>query len=723
MAPDQFSVAAASTGPTSTGNTWQEIEGLVEEIARCAKADVPAQQFYSELLDRAVRALAAEGGAVWAIGAEGGLELAYQINAASAQIGEDGAVDAAHAQLLAAALEAGQPRLFPPQSGGALENGQAANPTQFLLITCPLPAGDSVAGMLEIFQRPGGSPAAHRGYVQLVEVMAELAADFHRNLELRQLRQRAAMWSRFDQFNRRIHGSLELERVAYAIANEARRLLGCDRVSVAVRRGRGVQIRAVSGTDEVDRRSNSVRLLEQLVRTVLSVDVPLWHTGPEEERPPQIENALEAYLDQSHARLLGVVPLRKTTESDDEETGETIGALVVEQFADHAEETTREMAEAVAQNSAPALHSALDYHNLPLMPVMRAVGKIGWFARWPQAPVVLGVLALLLVGVAALVLVPAELRISGRGELQPAEQRIVFAPSDGIVERIYFTASAPAAADPSSVGAPSADDSSVETDVSLQEASLASTDSPHRIQVELDQVLLDLRNSELDYELTRVDGEKRTAERQLLSVQTAITTDSASRTEAERNRDLPARAEELRVQINSLNEQLKVLRERQKELHVKSPLTGELLTWDASELLASRPVRRGQALLTVAGVSGDWVLELRVPDYHAGHVTRAWEQLGTDEDLHVEFKLKSDPSAAHVGTVKKVSRATDVGEDGQASVLLTVALPAEELKQLKATSEMRPGTTVVANVLCGEKPIGYVWLHDLIDAIRTWVLF
>jgi hypothetical protein len=111
-----------------------------------------------------------------------------------------------------------------------------------------------------------------------------------------------------------------------------------------------------------------------------------------------------------------------------------------------------------------------------------------------------------------------------------------------------------------------------------------------------------------------------------------------------------------------------------------------------------------------------------VPDYHAGHVTRAWEERGSTP-LEVEFKLKSDPSAAHVGTVKEVSRATDVDEDGQASVLLTVALPPEELKRLKATSELRPGTTVVANVLCGERPIGYVWLHDLIDAIRTWVLF
>jgi hypothetical protein len=683
-----------ASAAVSTGQTWHEIEGLVEEIARCAKADISAQEFYGELLDRSVRALAAEGGAVWMQGAEGGLYLQYQINAAAIRFGADADAERAHLQLLRTVAEGRQARLFPPNSGGGGTNGQPANPTEFLLITSPLRAEDEAAGVLEIFQRPGGSPATQRGYLQLVEVLAELAADFHRNLELRELRDRAALWSRFDQFSRRVHGSLELDRAAYTIANEARRLLDCDRASVAVRRGRGYQIRAVSGSDEVDRRANSVRLLEQLVRTVAGIGRPLWHGSEAEELPPQIENALQAYLDESHSRTLGVIPLEA-----DQEQGEAtrvaapLGALIVEQFAaERGDEAARKLAAVVARHSASALRIALDYHNLPLMPLMRAVGKLGWFARRPQLPVLLGVVALLAIGAAALALVPAELRIGSRGELRPEARRVVFAPSDGVVERLHIS--------------PPAEDVDPEQRPPLL--------------VRREQVLVELRNSELEFEFTRVQGERQTAARQLSSVQLTLAANSSTTPQRERDNDLPARAEELKVQIAGLDAQLEVLRRRQEELRVKSPIDGQVLTWDASELLAARPVRRGQALLTVADASADWVLELRVPDHHAAHVLRAWEARGTD--LQVEFKLKSDPGATHYGTVGKVAAATEIDDDRQASVLLTVVLT-RELDNLRGLSTLRPGTTVVANVLCGRRSIGYVWLHDLFDAVRTWILF
>ena len=31
--------------------------------------------------------------------------------------------------------------------------------------------------------------------------------------------------------------------------------------------------------------------------------------------------------------------------------------------------------------------------------------------------------------------------------------------------------------------------------------------------------------------------------------------------------------------------------------------------------------------------------------------------------------------------------------------------------------------TVTAKIECGRRSLGYVWLHDLLDAIRSWVLF
>ena len=614
-----------ATHPTTaateaTGRTWLEIEGLVEEVARLAKQNVSSQQFYGELLDRAVRGIAAVGGAVWIRGAEGNLFLQCQINLAGAQVSQVPSNDPLHARLLQAVADGQKTQVFQPQSGTSAED-HIANTSQYLIVASPLIAdGDSI-GVLEVFQRPGGSPAAQRGYIELVEVLCELATDFHQSLELRELRDRAALWGQFDRFSDSIHAHLDLRRVAYNIANDARRLLDCDRVSVAVVRGRSVRMTAISGVDDVDRRANTVRLLEQLVRAVVKGGQPLWYSGADEELQPQIENILQPYLDLSHARSLAVIPLE--TSGDEKESGQTVGALVVEQFeAGRSDEAARKVASVVARHSASALGNALTYNNLPLLPVLRAIGSVRWFARYPQLPIVIGLLTLLAAAVAASIFVPADFRIGARGELQPAKRSIVFAPVDGVVERL-----------------------------AIPQPAIEDDDAPP-VFVRADQVLIELRNSDLDFEQTRLIGERQTAAKQLDTVQVTRQATNANDPES-RNRlsELTAKEEELKVLLSSYDRQLEVLALQREQLAVRSPLAGQVLTWNAEELLESRPVRRGQALLSVADVAGEWLLEMRVPDHHASHVLTAWREQG--RDLEVEFKLKSDPSQSHRGSGRK----------------------------------------------------------------------
>ena len=83
----------------------------------------------------------------------------------------------------------------------------------------------------------------------------------------------------------------------------------------------------------------------------------------------------------------------------------------------------------------------------------------------------------------------------------------------------------------------------------------------------------------------------------------------------------------MREPLLGLEQQEKVLRARQEELTLRSPLTGHI-TWDVEQLLAARPVQRGQALLTVANVDGPWILELQVPDDEAGYLLDAQSELG-----------------------------------------------------------------------------------------------
>src|SRR5439155_5726875 len=128
--------------------------------------------------------------------------------------------------------------------------------------------------------------------------------------------------------------SLDLKETAYTLANEACRLIECDRVSVVVRRGRRVTVEAVSGQEVVEKRANVVGLLRRLAQRVIATREPLWYTGDAEDLPPQVEEALHAYVDESHTRTLGVVPLLRpqpaATEEELPPAPEVLGALIVE---------------------------------------------------------------------------------------------------------------------------------------------------------------------------------------------------------------------------------------------------------------------------------------------------------------------------------------------------------------------------------------------------------
>jgi hypothetical protein len=74
----------------------------------------------------------------------------------------------------------------------------------------------------------------------------------------------------------------------------------------------------------------------------------------------------------------------------------------------------------------------------------------------------------------------------------------------------------------------------------------------------------------------------------------------------------------------------------------------------------------------------------------------------------------------------EISQTAEVAESADAapspSVLVKVALDKLELSD-RARQELRPGVSARAQIACGERPIGYVWFHDLWDAVVEWVRF
>jgi hypothetical protein len=89
--------------------------------------------------------------------------------------------------------------------------------------------------------------------------------------------------------------------------------------------------------------------------------------------------------------------------------------------------------------------------------------------------------------------------------------------------------------------------------------------------------------------------------------------------------------------------------------------------------------------------------------------------------LKVTFFLALNPGEKLEGKVEEIHRSAEVrGEDGN-TVLLRVSLDQDRLREVIAEPKIDAGAT--AKVHCGKRPIGYVYLHDLVDFVRAKILF
>src|SRR5579863_2054794 len=211
--------------------TLQEIDDLLEQVARLVRSESTPEEFHLEVLERAVQALAAIAGVVWIQPASGSLQIESRVDRTHTRLVDSLADLPAHREMLDSVIRSGQGRIVLPHAAAA---GPSPNPTEYVLLICPLAIGEggTIGGALEVAQRPGGSPAAHQGFLRLLEALCELAADFHHQRRLRVFQALAEKSRQLEQFALDVHASLDLAATASSIACEGRRLIDCDRLSV-----------------------------------------------------------------------------------------------------------------------------------------------------------------------------------------------------------------------------------------------------------------------------------------------------------------------------------------------------------------------------------------------------------------------------------------------------------------------------------------------------------
>ena len=670
--------------PQAVEDTKQQIRGLVNEIAALSRQELDPAVFYGEFLQRVITALAAVGGAVW-IKSEGssGLELKYQINLKHSFPQEDGDDLTRHARLLHRVVREGEDLLVPPYSG-APGDEEAGNPTAYLLVLAPIRDDQQIAGVVEIFQRPTSGPASQRGYLRFLNQMCEHVGDYLKGRRLRQLTDWQSLFTQVDRFSRLVHEGLDPKTTAYTIANEGRRLIGCDRVSVGIRRGNKCKVEAVSGQDTMDMRANSVSLLSKLATAVMRSGEPLWYTGSTHDLPPQIEVAVQNYVDETHTKSVSVLPLRRPAEDIDEkedakrgdvEEGEVIAALIVEQIEDNRPpEDFAQGVELVSEHSSRALSNAMEHNDLFLMPVWREIGKLKWILRARTLPKTIAAATAVVAALLFLCFWPAKFEMVADGRIWPEDRREVFVVEEGMVTEVHVK---------------------------------------HGDDVEVGQPLVTLRSPALDTQIAETRGKLDEARESLIA---KIRSKREIRDLVERQ-NVDRQINELRVNIISFEAQLKQLAERRDHLLLKSPISGTVVTFRVDELLENRPLTRGDAPLMIVNPKSDWELDLYMVETKMGHV-RSYKPDG--DTYKLRYILESDPRNRLDGTValSDIQNRAELTEEHGNAIRMT-----GKINNQQDLKYALPGTEVKARLYCGRQPIGYKWFHQLIEWIQANLLF
>ena len=682
--------------------TKQQIRSLVNEITQLSKSDIAPEEFHGEFLPRVISALAAVGGALWTLDDNGSLGLAYHVNMREAKLHEDEEANKRHSRLLYRILRSGEGSLVPAQTVSEGDD-EAGNPTDFLLVFGVIKTELETVGLIEILQRSDTSLTTQKGYLRFLEQMTNLASDYYKNRQLRNFGDRQNLWAQLEEFTKTIHKSLHKAETAYTIANEGRRLIECDRVSIALRRGNKCRIEAVSGQDIVDKRSSTVKLLGRLATAVVRCNEPVWYTGDASNLAPQVERTVEEYVDESHTKMVAVFPLtrQKLSDADQEyedpdkrdKAEQPFGALIVEQIEDsRIPERTRKRIEIVADHACSAMGNAIDYNSIFLMPLWRLIGKSKVLLTARMLPKTIAVSVLVIAVIVFLCVFPWAFNMQTPGKLEPSVKASVYAMVDGDVIYLPVTHG-------TQVEGPIKDENTGQK-------------TPRTL-------LARLKSTDLDMKYNNLVGERDKVEKEMWAMRDMTTGGGLSPQDRSR---YTSQIEICKDQLKYFDDQLAYVELQRQDLNVYAPISGEVMDWNLENKLIGRPVRRGELLMEIADLSQPWELELLMPEKRIGHVLEYQKKLEANNQgtLQVEFVLASTPNERHKGEVVSIHRRAEVrGEDGNTAMIKVRLTEPEKLDM----DELRPGISVTAKIHCGKKPTGYVMFYQAIEYLQKTVLF
>ena len=509
------------------------------------------------------------------------------------------------------------------------------------------------------------------------------------------------------------HRDLDVNATAYRVANESRRLLKCDRTTVLVPHGNKFKVRAMSGVAVVDSRSNSVKSIEKLAERASVMSRPMIMPS-DEPLPPQIQEPLDEYLDETGVMTTVILPLYEPDHEDTDDGldaktsnpfqghGRIVAMMFLEYFSGDAPSTIGPGTSIVASEAMYSLRNAQEHRNVFGLGLWKSIGKLTHSGKFPWIAAGFACFMALLI---ASSIIKVEHHVIATGSVEPSDQRQVFSTVDGVVKTIH-----------------------------VQDGQKVKAGEP----------LFLLENADLESRAESLSGEIMTASKRLSSVQ-ALRLGATG--DANQSSRLALEERQLQSELNNLRAQQELIRKQQDELLITSPIDGTVVGWQLERRLSDRPVTRGNLLVRVVDHAGNWSLKLNVPDYEAGPVLNAIDE---SSELPVRFAVATAPESSHAASLKSMATAARMNEAGEHVIDATASV---ELGELLDTSDAdqhneqiagggsivlstsqgdldpfdpnntRVGADVTARIACGKRSVLRSWFSDVFDFANRNIMF
>lgn len=696
----------SSHNPTNQASQIrEEVRRAVRQLSELSRTEESFDEFCSTVLGRLVEITGAHGALFWQVNGQGLPHLTHHSGQAPHDLAREilSPEHEPHGRVIMDVVRQKLPtgitsetftgKLTDETSSAKVNgtdpasNGDSANP--FLMLFSPvLNRQRDCIGTVELIQRGGISDKAKEGYLRFVTEIAILFQRWHEQQDLAKLSNRSEKWTERMQFINEVHGTIDYKETAYSIANEARRVLNADRVSVGRWTGRKCKITSISSQDRFDNRSNVVRKLSKVASAAVGADSTFWVTGDTEGLAPEVAKKINNYLDESHSRTLAVIPLaiRPPDEPDldmkkrGRKKPRKLGAIVIEYFdADVTQQQVQDDCDLIVQQSQLALENARKHGEIFLQPVLK---KLGWLQKTlfgdHLRKTLTGIFALGLVTL-AMIFVPWELTMRVEGVLRPEVRRQIFAESKGIVEEVYFE----------------------EEDVVAQ-----------------GQPLLKLRDFDREQQMRSLISEEERIEEQL----DAVGRELNRRVSDEQKSQIRSQRASLGAELTSVRKRIEFGRKAAKQIfEVQSPIDGSVVTWNAQQRLKGLVVQPNQLLVSIAQLDGKWQLEVKIPHQKIGYVETAFtaaKEAGEDT-IDVEFALSTNPSQTFKGKLNRISNRPHTDQAGNQNYRGMIEVDSEDLD----IDELRPGSGATVRIQCGEVPLYKRCFYQVVDWVKANVLF